>query len=714
MDTYDFEGKNFNKKSWKDYLKENDRGFRFLIGFICWICLALFFHFREIRVEALPLNKISGRYVVAQVDFEFPDEEAMVLLKQEETLKIGNIYEINAKLLRQIHYDFEYMLVHDPSWKKKIADVSLEKMYKISDGLKEILQTLHFTDENTENQMKKYKVPSTNFVALTLDQDNGKYFLPMTFWKNDFLDKKLLEVFPKENRKIFDFVIAYFKQKPFLLQKNEAIQEQIKDYITSLLPQRYSSVKTGSKIIAKGEKVGQKHITMLHAMKEALDKKRMLTSPFLILGNLLLALIFVLLSYLYLKIDQKSILKSLQKLSLLVCIVILTLAFAKVVEYLILQNTDTFLDKIRYPLIVPFASILIFMLFNSRMSLFGSSFLSIILGISLAVDHSRFLILNLIASLVVIVSTKTLRKRKEVFAACGKCLLGAIPVVIAFNFVSLNFGGSDISIDILACVIFMIVIAILIVGILPVLESLFNVMTDITIMEYMDPNNELLKRLTLEMPGTYQHALVLGSLSEIAAQAIGANGILCRVASLYHDIGKLTNAKFFTENQSQGVNIHQLLTPIESAQVIISHVKDGIMLAKKYRLPQPFIDIIEQHHGTTLVYFFYHKELELQGQDKTKVDETKFRYPGPKPQTKEAAIIMIADSIEAMSRSEEEVEKEDLKRIIEEAVKEKADDMQFDECDLSFKEIKTIKEVLLQTLIATRHVRIKYPEKHKD
>jgi putative nucleotidyltransferase with HDIG domain len=699
------------KKTWKERLKENDLGWRLLVGFICFFCLTVFLHFREIKVETLELNTIANRYVVAQVDFEFPDNERMFVLKQEVIAGIGPIYKIDEKALRQIHYDFEYFLVQDRSWRLKFPNVGIEEMYKASDAMKEVLGKVRFIDAVTKRNLKKYNVPEEDFYLISLKEKTKDLKLSLDYWKNDVLEEALSEKLPNIKKNIINFIVSFFKDKPYPLVEDFRREEEVENYIINTVPQKYTAVKAGSKIIGQGEKVLEKHITMLQSMKEALGKKKLLWSPFIIIGNLLMALIFVILSYLYLRIDQKEILRSLQKLSLFVCIIILTLAFAKISEYVILQNASTLLEAIRYPLIVPFAAILLLMLFNSRIALYGASFLAIILAITLAVDHNRFLILNLIASLVVIVTTKSLRKRKEVFEVCGKCLIGALGVILAFNFVSFNFGIKYILTDIAFSVIFMLVIAILVVGILPILESMFNVMTDITIMEYMDPNNELLKRLTLEMPGTYQHSLVLGNLAEIAAQSIGANGLLCRVATLYHDIGKLTNANFFTENQQQGVDIHQLLTPVESAQVIISHVKDGVILARKYKLPQAFIDIIQEHHGTTLVYFFYRKELELKGGDPLKVDESKFRYPGPKPHSKESAIIMISDGIEAISRSEGEFTEKSLAAVVDKVVKERADDGQFDECNLTFQEIKIIKKTLIQTLIATRHVRIKYPEK---
>ncbi len=179
-------------------------------------------------------------------------------------------------------------------------------------------------------------------------------------------------------------------------------------------------------------------------------------------------------------------------------------------------------------------------------------------------------------------------------------------------------------------------------------------------------------------------------------------------------MGKILNPQFYTENQQGSVNIHLLLTPLESAQVIISHVTDGEGLARKYRLPQPFIDIIREHHGTTLVYYFYRKQLELKGNRIEEVDEEAFRYPGPKPRTKESAIIMICDTVEAASRSAEEVSEAALTKLIDRLIAEKAEERQFDDCQLTFEELGKIKKTLLRCLLLSQHIRVKYPKREKN
>ena len=299
----------------------------------------------------------------------------------------------------------------------------------------------------------------------------------------------------------------------------------------------------------------------------------------------------------------------------------------------------------------------------------------------------------------------------EVFGVCARVWLSTIPIFIIFLFSQNTYWNNVFISDLTSSFAFMIITSVLVVGLLPVLESLFHVMTDITLMEYMDPNNDLLRRLSIESPGTYQHCLVVGSLAEAAAQAIGANGLFCRVATLYHDIGKLFNPHYFTENQLGGFNIHQLLTPIESAQVIIAHVVEGEQLARQHGLPQTFIDVIREHHGTTLVYYFYAKQVEHAGGDVDAVDEAQFRYPGPTPRTKESAIIMIADTVEAASRSLDEVNEEILTELVDRLIAEKEEEGQFDNCLLTFEELGIVKRTIVKTIGVTRHMRVKYPKK---
>jgi len=248
-------------------------------------------------------------------------------------------------------------------------------------------------------------------------------------------------------------------------------------------------------------------------------------------------------------------------------------------------------------------------------------------------------------------------------------------------------------------------------GLLPFLERWFNIVTDFQLLEYSDLNHELLKRLAVEAPSTYSHSLTLGQLAEASADAIGANGLLARVCAYYHDIGKLLRPEYFCENQN-GINIHDNLTPRSSARIIMSHVQEGIKLAQRYKLPKPIIDAIAQHHGTLKIAYFYHRALEQQKYDD--VEEVDYRYPGPKPQKPEYAILMICDACESAVRAIRHANPERIRQMVDKIVTERANDGQFDECDLTLKQLNIIVDVVARILFSIHHTRVAYPTDEQD
>ncbi len=258
-------------------------------------------------------------------------------------------------------------------------------------------------------------------------------------------------------------------------------------------------------------------------------------------------------------------------------------------------------------------------------------------------------------------------------------------------------------------------------GLLPVLESVFGVTTDVSWLELSDLNHPLMRRLSIEAPGTYHHSLVVANLSEAAAEAIGASASMCRVCSYFHDIGKLSKPEYFVENMDPSANPHEDLTPRMSALVIIAHVKDGVDLAIKHKLNARIIDVIEQHHGNSLAWYFYRQALEQKAEverlvkqskakedDVPQVSEETFRYPGPRPQFKEAAIISLADAVESTSRTLEKPNASRIETMIGEIVQARMLDGQLDECDLTIAELAKVKASFAKTLLSMMHGRIKY------
>ncbi|MCK4882239.1 MAG: HDIG domain-containing protein [Candidatus Omnitrophica bacterium] len=252
--------------------------------------------------------------------------------------------------------------------------------------------------------------------------------------------------------------------------------------------------------------------------------------------------------------------------------------------------------------------------------------------------------------------------------------------------------------------------ALLVVATLKIFEQLFHVLTNFSLLEIADSNRPLLKRMALEAPGTWQHSLTVSQLSEAAADAIGANPLLTRAGAYYHDIGKLAKSEYFTENQMLTDNKHDYIEPSMSRLVILNHVKEGIELARKNKVHPIIVDFIPQHHGTSLIYYFYQKALEVAEEGET-VSEENFRYPGPKPQTKETAIILLADSVEGALRALDDTTPTKIEETVKKIVNNKFIDGQLDECSLTLKEIDKISSTFIRILSVMYHARIKYPEK---
>jgi putative nucleotidyltransferase with HDIG domain len=257
-------------------------------------------------------------------------------------------------------------------------------------------------------------------------------------------------------------------------------------------------------------------------------------------------------------------------------------------------------------------------------------------------------------------------------------------------------------------------VGVLIQGLLPLIEKIFRIATSMTLLDYSDANQELLKKLAMEAPGTFSHSLLVGSIAEAAAEAIGRNGLLCRVGAYYHDIGKINKPSYFTENEPTFMSRHKELSPAMSQLIIVGHVKDGIEMAREYRLPSVLRQFIETHHGTTLIEYFYnearkkHDEKESDGSPLP--SESEFRYAGPKPRTKEAAIVMLADAVEGAVRALTEITPTRIESTIHNMAMKRLQDGQFDECDLSLRELSLIEASMAKTLAAHYHGRIAYPK----
>ncbi|MDB4354202.1 HDIG domain-containing protein, partial [Akkermansiaceae bacterium] len=338
---------------------------------------------------------------------------------------------------------------------------------------------------------------------------------------------------------------------------------------------------------------------------------------------------------------------------------------------------------------------------------------------------------SLFCGLVAVFGTKHVRKRGKLLRAGFYVGLGVVLVGLLFGKISVSdLGGIGGLQDFgRACFLALgvgLATGLVVGGLLPILESIFDLTTEITWLELSDLNHPLLRRMQLEAPGTFHHSLVVAALSETAAEAIGADALMSRVCAYFHDIGKLSKPEYFIENQGE-VNPHDSLTPTMSALIIVAHVKDGVDRAIKNKLNPRIIEVIQEHHGDSLVYYFYRKAQERVAQEESKngekgsnaddlprIDEKSFRYPGPIPQTRESGIISLADAVESASRTLSKPSPGKIRALVDEIVMKRVRDGQLDACGLNLSELTTVREVFAKTLRSMLHSRIEYPKERVE
>ncbi|MBU5213457.1 MULTISPECIES: HD family phosphohydrolase [Heyndrickxia] len=418
---------------------------------------------------------------------------------------------------------------------------------------------------------------------------------------------------------------------------------------------------------------------------------------FLIIGSL----------YLYFSTFRVSEEKKQNYLILLSLIFIISLLLMKIIGLM----ADLELDKIGYLFPAAMAPMLIRMMLNERFAFIITIILAACGSIifhdeitgSVNIEIAIYILFSGTAGILLL----TNRNRKSNILQAG-FFISIINILIIFFLLFLG-NGQFTKMEYLYYTIFAFVSgllsAILTIGLLPFFEAGFGVLSTLKLIELSSPNHPLLKKILTEAPGTYHHSVMVANLAEAACEAIGANGLLARVGCYYHDIGKTRRPQFFIENQMNIENPHNHISPETSKDIIIAHATDGAQMLKKHKLPKEIVDIAEQHHGTTLLKYFYYKAKE----ENDHIDEMDYRYPGPKPQTKEAAIISIADSVEAAVRSMTHPTPEQIKNLIDSIVQDRLKDGQLNECDITLKEIEVIKKTFSETLNGIFHSRIEYP-----
>ncbi len=460
-------------------------------------------------------------------------------------------------------------------------------------------------------------------------------------------------------------------------------------------------VNENERIIAKHDRITKQVKLKIESYKEA--KGEAIGSEGIILqliGKFLHISFFVIILAIYLYLFRKKIFYDNTKIVLISVIVI----FVSFVTYLI--NLIAIKAPIQYLIFVPAASMIFTIVFDSRVGFYLTVILSLIVGALRGNDYT-FMAMNFIAGGLSVYTVRDIKNRSQIFRSFLFILIGYTASILAFGLerfapaesmlVEFAFAASNALIS-----------PVLTYGLLIFFERLFNITTDLTLLELSNFDRPLLRELARKAPGTFNHSMTMGTIAEAAAEKIGANALLARVGAYYHDIGKTIEPQGFVENQMNSQNLHENLPPEESVQLILKHVNEGIELAKQHKLPQELIDFIPMHHGTTVSTYFYEKAKTLYGEDKINIDD--FKYPGPRPNSKETAIVMLADGCESAVRSISEPDALKVENMINNIFNSRLKDAQLDEAPITFSDLSKMKESFLSILISQHHRRIKYPK----
>ncbi len=506
------------------------------------------------------------------------------------------------------------------------------------------------------------------------------------------IKEKDLVIYTQEYQDLFLDIV-----KPNITYDKELSERALNEALSGLSHTR-GAVDEGKLIIAKGEVVEADNFNILNSLKTEYESELWTANNyyFILFGYTVLVALVLMMLFLFLKKYRKENFENNTK----VTFIFFNILFMVFVTTMVVKYDESFV------FVVPICILPLVLktFFDARLGLFVHVLTVLILGFVVP-NSFEYIFLQIIVGIVTILTVSELYKRANLFISVGQITLIYVVGYLAFHII--HEGNLD-NIQWFTLGLFFLngMITLFVQPLIYVYEKVFGLVSDVSLLELSDTNSKLLKVLSNKAPGTFHHSLQVANLAEAAANEIGANAMLVRVGALYHDIGKMNHPTYFTENQITNVNPHDELSPKDSGKIIINHVIDGIELARKNKLPDRVIDFIRSHHGTSLVYYFYKKQQELEKD----VDEANFRYPGPIPFSKETAILMMADSVEAASKSLKNPTSGIIDEFVDKIVAGQMAAGQFLNANITFKEIEAIKKIFKQKLINIYHLRVEYPE----
>lgn len=547
---------------------------------------------------------------------------------------------------------------------------------------------------------QNYDYKSNQIVSLLINnkQVNSGYFADihkpedlLTFINNEIISLNIQEYKPQIVSILFDLV-----ESNISLNEN-LTKNSIEEALANVSPNR-GIIEKETLIISKGEIVEGDKLKILESLKNEYETSSVSrTNYYLIISSYsLLVILTLLMIILFIRKFRKKIYLNLNQLSLVFFNVTL----------LVLITTFVVNIESSYVFVIPICilPLLLKAFFDSRVAFFVHSVTVMLLGF-IVPNSYEFIFLNIIVGVITIISSDDLYKRANLFITVGQ--ITAVYMISYFSFFVIHEGNID-NLEIFNFLLFMLcgLLTLFVYPLIYIYEKVFNLVSDVSLLELSDTNSPLLKELSNKAPGTFHHSMNVANLAESSANEIGGNSMLARVGALYHDIGKMDNPSYFTENQVTGTNPHDKLSSLESVNIILDHVSKGVEIAKKNNLPNRIIDFIRTHHGTSVIHYFYENDLNLN----LKPNIEDYKYSGPKPFSKETALVMMCDSVEAATKSLENPDSEKINSFVETIIDKQIENNQFENCSITFKDIKAIKNVIKKKLANIYHIRVEYPE----
>lgn len=681
------------------------------VGFFLFTTLILFTNHNPEEVD-LKEGQISPFDISSPRGVVLIDEVRTAELKRQAAASVQKVYQedINAKEETRQKVNLLYQQIKDLR-----AQDNLDEPVKLT-RLTEIVQS------NFNNPTRIDELLNEQVLLSILRADDATYeklisesdrlidvLMARTFKEEDLegvkeqagIEANRLNL--KENHRKWMAVALQNTIRPNLVLNQEATDRLVEEAQNKILPVE-RTIKQGQVIVRKGDPVSPEALETLRQLGLLRTKSAWVT----LAGLAVLVLVVMAVCITFLRQYYPKVFASERLVILLCLLVFITLLAARGVVAINFSDRPEASSTIGYLIPMAAGSMLISILVNSRLGVLGTIIMSIFVGIIAGNQDVSFMVVAMVGGLVGVYSVSKVDQGWDL--AKGGILIGAanMLVIVAVGLMAYESTLVTVLWGTFYGLLNGLLSGVFAIGILPYLEALFGITSSIRLLELANPNHPLLKRLLLEAPGTYHHSIVVGNLAEAAAEAVGGHPLLVRVGAYYHDVGKLKRPYFFIENQFSIDNPHDKIAPSLSALIITSHTKDGVELARQHRLPEVILDIINQHHGTGLVAYFYQKALEKDQYDS--VQESTYRYDGPKPQSKDAAIVMLADTVEAAVHSLQKPTPGRIEGLVRRLMKERLNDGQLEECDLTFKDINLITESFLRILNGMHHTRIEYPD----